>query len=107
MIIGRCDRRIVIEKRNATASSTTGERTYTWETLAVLWANVMYKNKGTENQEEGRETATKTVIFAVRYRADVTAQMRVKYLSKYYQITNTAPMGGRNDILYIYTEAKE
>lgn len=108
MNIGALDSKIVIESPTEAVSSTTGERTMTWLTLATVWATVRYPS-GTGSQEaieQSRETSTIPVEFTIWYRTDITEKMRVNYDSKYFDIQRVNRVGQRNEMLKLVTEKK-
>lgn len=109
MNIGALDRKITIESQTTAASSTTGERTYTWATLASVWATVRYPQsaeRSTEGMEQGRETSSIPVEFTIWHRTDVTEKMRVSYDSAYFDIQRINKVGQRNEMLKLVTVKK-
>jgi len=74
---GDLDRRIRIE-RATTATDAFGEEIKTWVELATVWAQVVPLG-GREFFEARQVNATQTTRFRIRYRADITREMRVIY----------------------------
>lgn len=109
MNIGRLDRKVTIEEPSLTASSTTGERTQTWVTLAVVWATVTYPKTMAMNEglEQSRLTAVTPVEFTIRWRTDVTVDMRVYYRGEYFEIKRINEVGQRNEMLKLVTERRD
>lgn len=109
MNIGALDRKITIQSNTQTKSATTGEVTYTWATLANVWATVTYPRGGTdrnEGVEEARETSITPVEFTIYYRTDVTEGMRILYDSEYFNIMRVNKVGQRNEMIKLVTEKK-
>lgn len=109
MNIGALDRYITIQQQTVTQSSTTGEVSSTWTTLASVYATVNYPKSQSvrdEGHELGRETAVIPVEFVIWFRDDVTENMRVLYDSKYYNIMRVNVVGQRDEMLKLVTEKK-
>jgi len=108
MNIGALDRYITIQYPLESASSTTGERTVTWTTLASVYATVNYpKGQGMdEGLEQGRETAQTPVEFVIWFRSDVTEKMRVSYDNSYFGIERINKVGFRDEMLKLVTLKK-
>lgn len=109
MNIGALDRLITIQTPTNVTSSTTGERTQTWATLASVWATVTYspsEMQSSEGMSEGRETASTPVNFTIWHRTDVNEKMRVLWDSEYYDIKRINKVGQRNEMLKLVTEKK-
>lgn len=75
--VGKLDRRITIQSAT-TAPDAYGEPIETWSDLATLWAQVVPLG-GREFFEARQVNAEQTVRFRIRYRADITREMRVIY----------------------------
>ncbi len=109
MNIGALDRYITIEYPSRSQSSTTGEITDTWTTLASVYATVTYPTSATtrtEGNEQGRETTTTPVEFIIWHRTDLNESMRIVYDSEYYNIMRINKVGQRNEMLKLVTEKK-
>lgn len=108
MNIGALDSKITIETPTETTSSTTGERTIAWTTLASVWATVRYPSGSGSNEgmEQSRETSTIPVEFTIWYRTDVTEKMRVNFDSNYFDIQRVNRAGQRNEMLKLVTIKK-
>lgn len=109
MNIGALDRKITIQSNTQTKSSTTGEVTYVWATLASVWATLTYPKGGTDRNEaieQGRSTTITPVEFTIYYRTGVTEGMRILYDSEYFNIMRVNKVGQRNEMLKLVTEKK-
>ena len=109
MNIGALDRLITIQYQSTSQSSTTGEVTTTWATLASVYATVSYSTSPIsrqEAQEQSRETSIIPVEFMIWWRSDVTELMRVLYDSEYFNIMRVNRVGQRNEMLKLVTEKK-
>lgn len=81
---GQLDRRITIKGFSETTDAY-GQEVKTFTTLASVWANVTEK-VGREGENGDMISSTKRVEFIIRYRTDVTAEMRIEYNSNIYKI---------------------
>lgn len=81
---GDLRRRVSIETYTTTRDSIGGE-TKTAATLATVWASIE-PLFGMEIKEAGRILSDVTHQIVIRYRADVTAKMRVVYGSRKFDI---------------------
>lgn len=108
MNIGALDRKITIQSKTDSVSSTTGERIPVWATYAQVWATVTYpKNQASdEKNENGKRVATTPVEFTIYYRADLNEKMRILYDSEYFDIMRINRAGQRNEMLKLITEKK-
>ena len=74
---GRLDRRITIQVKTVTPDAT-GQRIESWSDLATVWAEV--KPLGGREFFAARQiSAEQTTRFRIRYRADITREMRLIY----------------------------
>jgi SPP1 family predicted phage head-tail adaptor len=109
MNIGALDTYITIQYPALTVSSTTGERTSTWTTLASVYATVTYPTSAVQSKEaheQGRETSSVPVEFIIWSRTDLNESMRVYYNSEYYDIRRLNKVGKRNEMIKLVTERK-
>ena len=83
MNAGRLKERITIQK--ATTANTYGERRHVWTTLATVWAEVL-PSGSREVWRQSQIVADVSFVVRVRYRADVTAAMRIGWGSKTLEI---------------------
>lgn len=81
---GDLDRRITIQQATSVADAF-GEPIETWSDLATVWAEVVPLG-GREFFEARQVNAEQTARFRIRYRADITREMRVLYDGKTYGI---------------------
>ena len=98
---GELDRRIRIERKNVTRDPHYGSEVVTWATLATLWANVedqlISSRGGSETLEQGLRVRSTPVRVRVRYRSDISTDMRVVLIdrTRTLQITSIAEIGRR------------
>lgn len=105
MKAGNLDRRITIEQPS-TSRNGFGENEPTWSTLATVWAEV-YPVKGSEEFAGQQVYAENTLGFRIRYRTDVTREMRVDYNGEKYDIRSVnQPRGTRHEVLEIAATAR-
>ena len=83
--IGKMDRLITIETFTE-AQDNFGEPIKTWTTLATVWAEVV-PTRGTERFVAAQTHAERTTTFRIRYRDDVTEEMRIVWESAEYDIS--------------------
>jgi SPP1 family predicted phage head-tail adaptor len=85
---GDLDQLVTVQQR-ATVSGATqnalGENTSPWVDLATVWAKAS-PIRGREFFAQGQQQQTIDVMFVLRYRADITASMRVSWNGVPYAI---------------------
>lgn len=84
---GMLNKRVTIARRATSQVSTRGTDTGSvkYELLATVWAAETW-NKGAKAMHEGATDAYDTVMFRMRYRADVDRWCLLRYKDKWYQI---------------------
>lgn len=97
MIGGILDRRISIEQKSETIASN-GQRTLTWSTLLTTWANPVEKD-GVEKTDNNNRSTVRMVNFRIRFRSNITNEMRVVWEGKYYKIEDTKELGRREGLI--------
>lgn len=101
MIAGKLDNKVSIESRTPTKDTLGGE-IYAWAEITdgEVWADVQ-DLAGNEKYEASRitEKADKRII--MRWRSDITPDMRISFNSEYYGIYSIRAIGGRQDGLEI------
>lgn len=92
-------------QRAAISRSANGAEVLTYATYLSRWAEVTYQG-GSEAQQAGKETASSTVTFKVRYIVDgITEKDRISFKSQIYDIANIAQdQDGRNHFQLITTQ---
>lgn len=92
---GKYRHRITIKSSPTDASRDTfGRRKGTWTAVASnIWAEKQ-DWQGTETVEGGRDTASVTTKFKIRYRTDVSPAMRIYHGSDIYQIDSVLDFDG-------------
>ena len=91
MQAGRLTQRVRIEQPVVTRN-TLGEEVLSWTTLADVWAEV--RPLSTRELVTLRaEYAEVTTMITIRYRAGITAKMRVLHAGAVYRIEPPAPLG--------------
>lgn len=99
---GTYDRRVRIEQKNVTRDPNYGSEVVAWATLATVWASVADQLQagrgGGEAVEAGVRVATVPVRLCIRYRSDITTDMRVQLLDRgrVLQIVSVAEVGRRD-----------
>lgn len=93
-------RRVVIEQKSVTRDSY-GAEVIAWAQLATVWANVVDELgpvRGSEKTAEHVRVLETTTKIVIRYRADITSDMRVRLAdgARTWQIVSIAE-GGRRD----------
>jgi SPP1 family predicted phage head-tail adaptor len=80
--IGELDRRITIERKVVGRDADFGSEVISWSTLAEVWAKVEdvpeMSRGGAEAVRADQRVATTRTNVRVRYRSDVTSDMRVR-----------------------------
>jgi SPP1 family predicted phage head-tail adaptor len=104
--IAEMDRKITIQSKVKTTNEYNEDRE-SWEDFKTLHASV--KNfDGSENYQADKLTATQVTVFTIRYRTDLTKEMRVSYNDENYDIVSIKePNGFRRTLLEIRAFATE
>lgn len=91
--IGKLDRRITFQDFTVDRKAS-GQEVKTWRDLPsvpTVWASIEFLPGGSRSEdfEADQKTAINKVIFFVRYREDITEEMRIKdEFDKFYDITH-------------------
>lgn len=78
-----------------------GHEVKQWSTLATLWAEKKYKNSQLTSEVKGI-THIMQVIFRIRYRSDVTTQLRVVQGKNIFDIVGMKQIG-HQEVLELIT----
>lgn len=84
MQAGRLKNRVIIQQQSATQDAI-GQPVNTWTTYATVWADIRHRS-GIEEIKAGEVASTIRASIRVRYKAGVTAAMRVSHGSSIYHI---------------------
>lgn len=89
---GRLNRYITIQRRVAGADAY-GQPSTTWETFAQTWADVRAPAGRAAAQAVTADRTTSTTAYSmrIRYRTDITADMRVQLAGVVYDIAEVLP----------------
>ena len=94
MQAGRLNRRCVIQQPG-TATDELGQPIPGWTDVATVWGDIRLKS-GLESIKAGASVSVVQASIRVRYRAGITAGMRVVHNLTNYEITAVLPdVGGR------------
>lgn len=104
MNIGKLDRRITIERRTETVKPS-GSVVKAWAPIASVWAEIIQQT-ATEFFTGYGEAETGSVIFRIRFVADITTADRVTYNGTAYNLKEIKELG-RRDALELRGEAME
>jgi len=104
MEAGPMDRRITIQQ-NTGQIDDYGQEIPQWSDLDEIWSQVV-PLRGNERYAAQQPGALSAMKFAIRYRSDVTEQMRILYDGRYYDITYIEELG-RQDGLMLHAEFAE
>lgn len=91
MRAGLLDRRIIIESKSESIS-TTGLRENTWSTFLTVWADELQK-LGKESDDDMNRGTERETIFKTRYNSTITVEMRIQYQSRFYKIVDMKELG--------------
>ncbi|WP_158010710.1 phage head closure protein [Tardibacter chloracetimidivorans] len=94
---GWLDRRIKLLSFTSSQDPDNGEVTQAWFTLATVWA-AKWQLSAKEVDRASATTATAELKFLIRYREDVTTDMRVECAGVQYVITGVAEYGRRQGL---------
>jgi SPP1 family predicted phage head-tail adaptor len=93
MRIGKLDQRVTIQQRTQVRGAM-GGHTFTWGTLAAVWARVEAVGSG-EAREGDKPVGRARFLVTIRHRADVTAEHRVSWGSRVLQIEGVESVHAR------------
>ena len=101
---GSLSRRITIQKR-AAGSNAFNQPSLVWEDYVRVYANLkVMSGSGYANNEfatAGAEINRTTFSFMIRYRKDITPDMRVVYEGNIYEIRGILPDLDRREFVYL------
>jgi SPP1 family predicted phage head-tail adaptor len=100
---GKLDRRISIYVRTVTRDDT-GTRVEKWTEQEKVWAEMM-QDKGSKSEVADTEQPRQIRKWRIRYREIDSANHRIIYGGKTYQITGTEQTGGREGYLIVESYA--
>lgn len=93
----KLDRRIIIESFSDSRDDY-GQPVRTWSTFATVWSGVKL-NIGKEVFASKDKVKERIVDFKVRYRTDITNEMRIIYNSNYYEIEDVVELGREDGLI--------
>lgn len=93
----KLDRRLIIQEPAETRDDY-GQEVLTWSTFATVWAGVKL-NIGKESFQTSERVKERVVDFKVRYRTDITENMRLLYDSNYYEIEDVVELGREDGLI--------
>ena len=105
MKAGQLDRRITIQSRTSTKDASGRPTTVAWADFATVWASVqdMLPSRG-ERIAEGVNVASRPCRIRMRYRDDITADMRVTLDGRTLRIVSMPAELGRREGIEIVAE---
>ena len=90
---GDLDRRIVIERAVTTIDALGGEN-HAWQELSTVWAQVLPISDG-ERWQAQEVSAHSTHRFRIRWGMGVTAEDRIRYDGRVFEISGVKEIGRR------------
>lgn len=108
MRAGRIDRLVTIQETSENENDYNDPRDVSWNDLSSD-PRVMAEKlpmRGNEAPESGKEKASATVRWKIRYREDLDAEMRLVHNSKEYYFVEPPRELGRREGLEIITEQR-
>lgn len=93
MRAGKLDRSITIERLTETVSDTGGVAS-AWTTTATIRAEIVNQTASEFLTGYG-EAEAGTIVFRIRYRADITTADRITYAGRQFNIKEVAEIGRR------------
>lgn len=105
MRAGALDSRIRFEQRVGVQDQKLGVYTYTWQEVATVWADVqdMVPSRA-ERIADGIAVQARPTRVRIRYRSDITSEMRVIINSQAYRIVGGPAELGRREALELVCE---
>lgn len=95
---GLFNQRVTIEQKSVARSATTGEEVVSWVDVATVWASVQ-PIRGREYFAAAQMQDATDYRVTIRYRADVTREMRVVWKGVYLDIVSAIDVAARGDNL--------
>lgn len=86
---GRLNRRITIQQRTATHDAL-GQPLETWSAVATIWADIRHPS-GIETVKAAADISIVKASIRIRFRSDITADMRVAHGADIYNIKAVLP----------------
>lgn len=105
MKAGGLKTRVVIEQQSATPDAL-GQPTNTWTTVATVWADIRHQ-RGMEMVKAEMLMSKLLASIRIRYRTDITPNMRVKQGSTIYNIRAVSPDANNRDYIDLLCEKYE
>lgn len=101
MQAGSLNRRITVQRRTGAVDELGAPLPDAWEDHANVWANIRTPTGlgsiAGQFQSAGQEISRVLYSMRVRYRTDITADMRVRYQGEYYEIRQVINDHGGRD----------
>ncbi|WP_374374500.1 phage head closure protein [Dongia sp.] len=101
---GELDRRVTL-LRPVIGRDGAGGPVTSWQNAGRVWAKVK-DISGREYFAAAQVNAEITTTFLIRYRADITPDMRIRYRDRDYDIVAVPEVGNRNEGLQIMAKAR-
>lgn len=102
---GDLDRRITIEQRTSSQDPVYGTQSISWSTLATVWAQVRdILPSRAEDIADTISLARRPARIRMRYRSDVTSDMRIDYGGRKLKIVSGPAEIGRREGLELIAE---
>lgn len=98
--IGKLRHRVTIQRDAGAISDTTHEWVESWATLASVYASIEGTGGGESDKPSGRD-AVRGMELRIRYRSDVTADMRVIFGTRTLHVTSVEDREGRRRWLWL------
>lgn len=100
--IGRMRERVTIQQNSGT-KGTRGQKAESWTDVKQVWAEVRMLS-GTESQTANMNIASATHRVRIRWRSDVTEQMRLEWGTRYLGIVSSSNPDGKRQFLELLCE---
>lgn len=99
MKAGKMDREIQLQSLSTVADAV-GHPTPTFTTYATVWAEVR-EATGAENLQFGRENASGSALFLIRFTSSIKTTDRIRYQNKSFDIISIREIAGRDSGLEV------
>ncbi len=104
MRLGRLNQRVTIQQQGSTLDDI-GANVASWSDLATVWAQAQ-PIRGREYFASGGEQQVADVRFRIRYRADITPNMRVRWRGVLHDIVDVIDVDGMRRSIELMTASK-
>lgn len=103
-LAARLRHRVTLQQRER-SDDAAGGSSVSWSNVAIVWADLRSRSSGADERAVGEKLeAFSTHEMTIRYRANITSDMRVSYKGRLFNIRRVDDVDGANVILELLLE---